>query len=75
MNTNFPTSFGRGRSQGACCLKIDVTKITFLKLMLYYLTSLGDIYVIYLMHIQRQRTLVNGRSTTFHGINLVHDLN
>ena len=40
-----------------------------------YLTSLSDIYVIYLIYVQIAETLVNGRSTTCHGFNLVLDLN
>ena len=43
--------------------------------MLHYLTSLSDIYVIYLIHIQSEGTVVNGRSTVCHGLNLVLDLN
>ena len=43
--------------------------------MLHYLTSLTDIYVMCLIHMQRERTLVNGRSTACHGLNLILDLN
>ena len=43
--------------------------------MLHYLTSLSDIYVIYLIHIQSEGTVVNARSTVCHGLNLVLDLN
>ena len=64
--TNFPTSFDRGRSQGAYRL---------LKSILHYLTSLSEIYVIYLILMQREGTLVKERSTGYHGINLVLDLN
>ena len=61
----FPTSFGHGCAQS----------LWFLKSMLHYLTQLSDIYVIYLIHIQRERKVVNGRSTLCHGLNLVLDLN
>ena len=42
--------------------------------MLYCLTVLNDIYVIYLIHVQKERAVVNGRSTACHGNNLVFDL-
>ena len=68
--TNFPTTFGRFQGlQGVCCL------YDFLKSILHYLTSLSDIYVIYLIHMQTGGTVVNGRSTAYHGLNLVLDLN
>ena len=35
----------------------------FVKSMLHYLTLLGDIYVIYLIHMQREGTVANWRST------------
>ena len=46
--------------------KIDVT--------LFDVTLL-DIYIIYLIHIHREGTVVNGRSTACHGLTLVLDLN
>ena len=39
------------------------------------LTSLSDINVIYLIHIQKEATVVNGRSAACHAVNLVLDLN
>ena len=42
--------------------------------MLHYLTWLSDIYVIYLIHMQREGAVTNGRSTACHGLNLVLDL-
>ena len=43
--------------------------------MLHYPRSLSDINVIYLIHMQREGTVVNGRTTRCHGINQVRDLN
>ena len=39
------------------------------------LTSFSDIYVIYLIHMQMEETVVNGRSTACHRLKLVLDLN
>ena len=39
------------------------------------LTSLSDISIIYLIHMQKEGTVVNGRSAAEHGVNLVVDLN
>ena len=39
--------------------------------MLHYLTSPNDINVIYLIHMEREGTLVNKRSTACYGVNLV----
>ena len=63
-DNNFPTSCCRGLPQGVCCLNNSV---------LPYLASLSDISVIYLIHMQREGTVVNGRSTVCHGVNLVLD--
>ena len=63
--THFPTNFGRGRSQGAL----------FLKTVLHHLTSLSNIYIIHLIHVQIEGTRVNGRNIAYHGLNLVLDLN
>ena len=41
--------------------------------MLHYLMSPS--HVIYLIHMQKEGTVVNERSTACHGINLVLDLN
>ena len=41
--------------------------------MLHYLTSPSD--VIYLIHMQKEGTVVNERNTACHGVNLVLDLN
>ena len=48
--------------------------LRFLKLMLHYLMSLGDISVIYLIRMQKEGAAVNGRSTAYHGVNLIFDL-
>ena len=48
--------------------------LEFLKSMLHYLTSLSHIYVIYLIHKLMERKVVNRRSITCHGLNLVLDL-
>ena len=45
----------------------------FLESMLHYLTSPSD--VIYLIHMQKEGTVVNERNTACHGVNLVLDLN
>ena len=47
----------------------------FLKSVSNYMTSLNDIYVIYLIHMQIAGTEVSGRSTAFYTLNLVLDLN
>ena len=39
-----------------------------------YLTSLSDIYVIYLIHYQMEGTVVNGKNTACHGLYLVLDI-
>ena len=43
--------------------------------MLHYLMSPSDITAIYLIHMRREGTVVNDRSTASHGVNLVLDLN
>ena len=43
--------------------------------MLHYLASLSDIHVIYLIRMQMEVTVVNGRSTACSGLTLVLDLN
>ena len=60
--TNFPTSFGNGRSQGVCCLYNFYNRCYI-------------IYVIYLIHMQREEAMVKGKSTACHGLNLVLELN
>ena len=47
----------------------------FLRSILHYLASLSDSNVIYLIHMQKERREVTGRSAAWHGINLVLDLN
>ena len=42
--------------------------------MLHYFTTLGDTCIIYLIHMQRERTLLN-ESTACHGLDLALDLN
>ena len=41
----------------------------------YFLTSFSDINVKYLIHVQKEKTMVNGGSTACHGVNLVLELN
>ena len=43
--------------------------------MLHYLTSLNDINIIYLIHMQKEGTVEKGRSTACREVNLVLDLN
>ena len=46
----------------------------FLKLlMLHYLKSLTDIYVVYLIHMQKEGKVVNKGSTACHRVNLILD--
>ena len=43
--------------------------------MLDYLTSLSDIYVIHLIHMQREGTVADKKSTACHELNVILDLN
>ena len=47
----------------------------FLNSMLHYLTSLSAIYVIYLIHMEREGTVASGRSIICYGLSLGLDLN